>query len=125
MKRDIRESPLYREAEALYEILRRPGTGQISDAAEIHASRDGAQAAFTATLVARLEGALPTRIAVVNLSTGHTQLLTFGPNMDRLPKFSPDQSSIAFLSDRDKAGDPRVFRPRRAFWPRSIRRKRS
>jgi dipeptidyl aminopeptidase/acylaminoacyl peptidase len=29
--------------------------------------------------------------------------------MDRLPKFSPDGSSIAFLSDRDEAGDFEVF----------------
>jgi dipeptidyl aminopeptidase/acylaminoacyl peptidase len=109
MKQDIRESPLYREAEALYETLRRPGTGQISDAAEIHVSPDGAQAAFTATLVARLEGALQTRIAVTDLRTGQTQLLTFGPNTDRLPKYSPDGSSVAFLSDRHKAGDFQLY----------------
>jgi dipeptidyl aminopeptidase/acylaminoacyl peptidase len=106
---DIRASPLYREAEALYDMLRRPGSGQISDAAEIQVSPDGAQAAFTATVVMRLEGALPTRIAVTDLSTGHTQLLTCGPNMDRLPKFSPDGTCIAFLSDRNEAGSFQMF----------------
>ena len=109
MKQDIRESPLYREAEGLYETLRRPGTGQFSDAAEIHVSPAGAQAAFTATLVARLEGALPTRIAVADLRTGHTQLLTSGPNTDRLPKYSPDGRCIAFLSDRRRAGDFQLY----------------
>jgi hypothetical protein len=41
MKQDTRESSLYREAEALYKSLRRPGTGQISDAAEIMSRRMG------------------------------------------------------------------------------------
>jgi dipeptidyl aminopeptidase/acylaminoacyl peptidase len=109
MRQDIRESALYREAEALYEKLRRPGSGQISDAAEIQVSPDGAQATFTATLVARLEGALPTRIAVTDLRSGRTQLLTIGANTDRLPKYSPDGSSIAFLSDRHKAGDFQLY----------------
>src|SRR5712671_3848849 len=59
MQRDIRSTVLYQEAEALFRILRQPGTGQISDAAEGHASPDGQQAVFAATLVDTLEGTHP------------------------------------------------------------------
>ena len=69
MQNDIRDSDLYREAEAVYLALRRPGTGQISDAAEIHASPGGRHAVFTGTLVDMLQGAPPTRICQVDLTS--------------------------------------------------------
>jgi hypothetical protein len=47
MQRDFRDTPLYREAAGLHEILRQPGTGQISDALEINVSPDGLQAVFS------------------------------------------------------------------------------
>jgi dipeptidyl aminopeptidase/acylaminoacyl peptidase len=109
MQQDIRNTALYREAEALYKTLRRPGTGQISDAAEIHVSPGGVQAAFAGTLMDALEGAFLTRICQVDLTTGDVRVLTFGPNTDRLPKYSPDGKCIAFLSDRHKAGDFQLY----------------
>jgi dipeptidyl aminopeptidase/acylaminoacyl peptidase len=54
-----------------------------------------------------LEGAEATRIGLVNLDTGDTRLLTFGPNVS--PKFSPDRRQIAFLSDRHKPGDSQLY----------------
>ena len=105
MQRDIRTTALYDEAEEIYRRFRRPGTGQISDAAEVQASPDGRQVVFSGTLVDTLEGTPPTRICRTDLATGDTQVLTFGPNVDRLPKFSPDGRRIAFLSDRAKRGD--------------------
>lgn len=109
MRKDLRETALYQEAEALYKSLQQPGTGQISDAVEVHASPDGQQAVFAGTLIDRLEGAPPTRICRVDLTSGNTRVLTFGPNTDRLPKFSPDGRHIAFLSDRHKAGDFQLY----------------
>jgi len=113
MHADIRESALYREAEALHRALRQPGTGQISDAAEANASPDGRFAVFAGTIVDRLEGASQTRICLTDLATCATRVMTFGPNTDRLPRFSPDGQHIAFLSDRHKAGDfqPHVLDP--------------
>lgn len=104
MTRDIRESALYREAEAHYLAARQPGTGQISDAAEVNVAPDGRSAMFSGTLADKLEGTLPTRICRIDLASGETRALTFGPNIDRQPRHSPTGREIAFLSDRDEAG---------------------
>jgi dipeptidyl aminopeptidase/acylaminoacyl peptidase len=105
MQKDIRETALYREAETLYTTLRQPGTGQISDAAEVHVSPDGRRAVYAGVLMDTLEGASRTRICQVDLTSGDARILTFGPNTDRLPKYSPDARQIAFLSDRHSVGD--------------------
>jgi dipeptidyl aminopeptidase/acylaminoacyl peptidase len=109
MEKDIRATDLYREFEALFVSLRRPGTGQISDAADVNVSSNGQLAVFTGTLMDTLEGTPSTRIGLTELATGNTRVLTFGPNIDRLPKFSLDGKHIAFLSDRHKAGDFQLF----------------
>jgi len=108
-ERDIRSSPLYREAEALFTSVRQPGTGQITDAAEASASSNGRYAVFAGTIVDIFEGALLTRICRIDLASGDTRVLTFGPNTDRLPKYSPDGRHIAFLSDRERAGDFQLY----------------
>ena len=107
-QRDLRETALYQEIAELCTLMRKPGTGQISDAADVHVSPDGTQAVFAGAIMDKLEGTPPTRIAVTDLVTGDTQVLTFGPNVDRLPKFSPDGRQIAFLSDRRGSGDFRL-----------------
>jgi dipeptidyl aminopeptidase/acylaminoacyl peptidase len=105
MQRDIRDRETYKEAERLFTELRQPGTGSVSDALEICASPDGESAVYAGVITERLEGTLKTRICCVDLGSGETRILTFGPNSDRLPKYSPDGRSIAFLSDRKRAGD--------------------
>jgi dipeptidyl aminopeptidase/acylaminoacyl peptidase len=107
MQRDIRETGVYREAAALYQALRQPGTGLISDAVDV--SSNGSQAVFAGTIVEALNGAPPTRICSTDLASGDTRVLTFGPNVDRLPKFSPDGRQVAFLSDRHQAGDFQLY----------------
>lgn len=109
MQRDIRPTALYDEAEETYRRFRQPGTGQINDVAEVHAAPDGKHAVFAGTITDELEGTSPTRICRTDLSTGETQVLTFGPNVDRLPKYSPDGRHIAFLSDRGKRGDYQLY----------------
>ena len=106
MQRDIRDSALYRETEALYRTFRRPGSGLIADAAEI--SAHSTRAVFTGTLVDSGNEAA-SRICVTDLSNGDTRVLTFGPNTDRTPKLSPDGQQIAFLSDRRQAGDFQLY----------------
>src|SRR5258708_31950600 len=109
MQRDYRETALYREAAALYQTLRQPGTGQISDASEVHVSPDASQAVFAGTIVDALQGVPPTRIFQIDLKSGNTRALTFGPNTDRLPRFSPDGLRVAFLSDRHAPGDFQLY----------------
>src|SRR5579862_4876137 len=86
MQRDIRESALYREAEQFYESVRRPGTGQLSDAADLHVSPDGRRAVFAGNFFEKLAGPPPGRICLIDLTSAETRVLTFGPNIDRLPK---------------------------------------
>lgn len=105
----MRDTALYREAEAFYESVRRPGTGQISDAADVSVSPDGEQAVFAGAIADKLEGATPTRVCCASLESGEVRVLTFGPNTDRLPKYAPDGRTVAFLSDRRRAGDFQLF----------------
>lgn len=105
MLRDIRDTALYHEAEALWRKLRQPGTGQISDAGDANVAPDGQRVLFTGTIVENLAGGAPTRICSTDLATGETHIVTVGPNNDRLPKFSPSGREAAFLSDRHRAGD--------------------
>jgi dipeptidyl aminopeptidase/acylaminoacyl peptidase len=106
VQRDIRETALYREAEALYGAFRRPGSGLIADATEI--SAHGGRAVFTGTLIDAGNESL-SRVCLTDLGSGDTRVLTFGPNTDRLPKLSPDGRRIAFLSDRRRAGDFQLY----------------
>jgi dipeptidyl aminopeptidase/acylaminoacyl peptidase len=109
MQKDFRQTAQYAEAEDLCRALRRPGTGEICDAAEACASPAGHHAVFSATIVDKLDGTVPTRICSIELATGDIRVLTFGPNTDRSPKYSPDGRYIAFLSDRGKAGDFQLY----------------
>ncbi len=109
MERDLRGTDLYKEIEALVASLRQPGTGQLSDAVEVNASPDGRFAVFAGTIIDKLEGTPPTRICLTDLATGDMRVLTFGPSIDRLPKFSPDGRQVAFLSDRHKEGDFQLY----------------
>ena len=107
MQKEIQETALYREAEALHRAIRRPGSGMISDASEI--STNGTHAIFSGTLVATLNGSPETRICLTDLTTSDTRVLTFGPNTDRSAKFSPNGQTVAFLSDRHRTGDFQLY----------------
>jgi len=105
MRRDIRQSKLFAEAEDLYRSVRQPGSGQICDAADVHVSPDGQHALFAGIIMDDLKGGTPTRVCKVDLRSGDVRVLTFGPHIDRLPKYSPNGSQFAFLSDRHEVGD--------------------
>ena len=109
MKRDVRDTDLYKEIEALFKEIWRPGLGHIADAAEIHASPNGDTAVFSGFILNTLEGTPPSRVCQVDLQSGDLRVLTFGPNVDRKPKYSPDGKTVAFLSDRKAKGDFQLY----------------
>lgn len=104
MERDLRGTPLYQEIEGYIGAWLKPGSGLVRDAAELAVSPDGRRVAFAGVMVEKLVGTPTTRLCIADLGTGQLQIVTFGPNADRLPKWSPDGRSIAFLSDRDAPG---------------------
>jgi hypothetical protein len=108
MDRDIRNSDLYCEVEALCLALRRPASGQIGDAAEVHVAPDG-DAVFSGSLMDRLEGLPVSRVCMIALDMGELKVMTFGPSVDRSLKFSPDGRQVAFLSDRHAVGDFQLY----------------
>jgi dipeptidyl aminopeptidase/acylaminoacyl peptidase len=109
MEHDIRKSALYGEAEALYQSLRKPGSGQICDVVELHPAPDGRHAVFSGAMVATACSGPRTRICRVDLTSGDVRVLTFGPHTDRLPKYSPNGQSVAFLSDRLATGNYQLY----------------
>jgi len=116
---DITSTPIYAEIKRLYADARRPGERRISDATDLVVSHDGRFVAFTGTVAELVTGSLPTRICQLELPTGEVEILTDSTGSAREPKFSPDDRTIAFLSDRSAPSDFQLFlldRDRRSQW---------
>ncbi len=65
-------------------------------------SPDGSQALFTIKKVIEQEKKHKYQTNIFLARDGHVTQFTFGPASDSSPRWSPDGSSVAFLSDRDK-----------------------
>lgn len=109
VNRDLRDSALYKEIEEHFRRALEPGFGRITGGSDLAPSPDGRRIAFTGSLMERLEGTPSTRIAVADVETGAIEQITAGPNDDRLPRWSPDGSRLAFLSDRGESGRFQAF----------------
>ena len=103
MHADIRNTALFRSLEARAKAWYRPGEKVAVDLVDVSASPDARWAAGTSVVCDALEGVASTRIALINLESGELTVQTQGPLSDRLPRWSPDGRTIAFLSDRDQA----------------------
>lgn len=106
---DLREHPLFKQAEAVTRAWLRPGSGEPATIGQVMASPDGSRAVAAASICDALEGPLSrevgstTRLALVDLASGEIETITHGPGSDSMPKWSGDGGRIAFLSDRDQA----------------------
>jgi dipeptidyl aminopeptidase/acylaminoacyl peptidase len=109
MERDMRDTDLWREIEKHFMRLYSPAFGKISGAAEVCASPDGAWVAFTGFTWDKLEGRPESRISLVEVADGRLEQVTAGPGEDRLPRWSPDGSYLAFLSDRVERGRHQLY----------------
>ena len=78
---------------------------RLGDAiADLDVSPDGTRIAFTGTRLNALDGEPSGRVSLAETAGGEPQQLTAEPHDDRLPRWSPDGSRIAFLSDRVQRG---------------------
>ncbi len=71
MRSDIRDTPLYRRAETIYTDVRRPGTGAVSDVAELHVSADAKHCVFAGSIVETMNG-VPRPASASSISNGTT-----------------------------------------------------
>ncbi len=104
MERDLRETPLYREVERFYRSVLEPGFGRTWPAGDPVPSPDGAEVAFRAERLDRLEGHPVGRICLVGADGAGLRTITDGPNDDSEPRWSPDGRRLTFRSDRERKG---------------------
>ncbi len=113
MERDLRESSLYREVEEHFRKIHEAGFGKVTEPADPRPSPDGRWIAFTGSIWEELEGTPKTRICLTPLvreasadgaEAGGAKEVSSGPERDAGPRWSPDGSRLAFLSDRREKG---------------------
>ena len=101
---DIRDTPLYREVMKFFQSLHAPGRGIMTDASDLSVASDGRKAAFTGTVFRDFDNPPCTRIGMLSLESGQVSVCESSAGCERLPQFSPDGGSLAYLSDRGEQG---------------------
>ena len=109
MERDLRDTPLYHEIEAMYRRLAEPGFGRVTAAGDVRASPDGRQIAFRGARLDALEGHASGRICLAAADGSGMGQVTNGPNEDSGARWSPDGATLTFLSDRAVAGSAQLY----------------
>jgi dipeptidyl aminopeptidase/acylaminoacyl peptidase len=107
--RDVRHTELYGKVCDYFGALNAVGQDRIVDAADIAASADGQRVAFTGTLHQDLSRAPVTRVCLLDLASRQLTRVGAGDGSDRLPRWSPDGTRLAFISDRAEAGNFQLY----------------
>src|SRR5215472_14799411 len=102
-QRDLRGTALYGEIEEHFRQLHEPAFGRPSAAADPDAHPDGTAIAFTGTVFTGLSGLGTARVCLAQ--AGSVSVVTDGPGEQNHPRFSPDGTLLAYLSDAASEGD--------------------
>jgi dipeptidyl aminopeptidase/acylaminoacyl peptidase len=109
----VRDTPLYREVVDFFTALYAPGTDHLVDASDLSVTPDGNRASFTGTIYTSLEQPAVARIVTVDLDSGELRWPAAAGTSSRLPRWSPDGETLAYLSDARVAGDFQISLARR------------
>jgi hypothetical protein len=105
-QQDLRKTAVWSEVDNYLNKLLAPKIDQVSGATDLAAFPDGSQIAFAGTITPS-DWRTPhpkTRIRLLSTFASSLEVITAGPNNERLPKWSPDGNTLGFLSDRKEAG---------------------
>jgi dipeptidyl aminopeptidase/acylaminoacyl peptidase len=99
---DVRETPIWKLVEKHFTDTLAPGFGRPTRVMDLSSTADGGRVAVTGVVVDALQG-LP-RTGVFVVEAGGLRAVTTAAGSSRLPRYSPDGRTLAFLSDRGEAG---------------------
>src|SRR5947207_3475078 len=102
MRKDLRESPEYAAVAEHLRRLHEPAFGRPHHVTDLVATTDASRIVVTGSVYDELEG-LP-RTALYEVRDSALRALTSGGGSAKAGRLAPDGSSLAFLSDRAKAG---------------------
>ena len=102
MRKDLRESPEYAAVAEHLRRLHEPAFGRPHHVTDLVTTADASRIVVTGSVYDELEG-LP-RTALYEVRDSALRALTSGGGSAKAGRLAPDGSSLAFLSDRAKAG---------------------
>ena len=100
---DLRGTALYQAVEDHFRRLHEPAFGRPGAAADPDGQPGTDTIAFTGTVLTELSGTGASRVCLA--AGGQVTVLTDGPGEQRHPRFAPDGTLLAYLSDAGHPGD--------------------
>jgi dipeptidyl aminopeptidase/acylaminoacyl peptidase len=104
---DLRGTATWNRVHQYFTEALGPAFGTVSRLAELTATADGSRIAGTGFVLDGLEGVPRQVVALVE--DGAVRSTTEGPSSSRLPRFSPYDGTLAYLSDRAESGRFQLF----------------